>query len=78
MPAVLIYATKKSLRALDSSTSWTQKGMGRGRGDVQGISTASAARAETLSDALGKRLMYMDSEKFDRILFSLAWRKTSI
>ena len=42
---------KKSLRALDSFANWTQKG-----GGIQGISAASAARAETLSDALGTRL----------------------
>ena len=50
-PATLIYATKRSLRALDSSANWTQKG-----GGIQGISAASVARAEMLSDALGTRL----------------------
>ena len=50
-PATLIYATTKSLRALDSSANWTKKG-----GDIQGIRTANAARAETLSDPLGTRL----------------------
>ena len=50
-PAALIYVTKKSFKALDSFANWTQKG-----GGIQGISIASAARAETLSDALGTRL----------------------
>ena len=49
---------KKSLRALDSFANWTRKG-----GGIQGISAASAARAETLSDALGTR--FADSKVFD-------------
>ena len=51
-PATLIYATKKN-----RSERWTVSQLDTKRGGgIQGISTASAARAETLSDALGARL----------------------
>ena len=54
-PATLIYATKKN-----RSGRWTVPPTGHkkgGGGGIQGISTASAARAETLCDALGTRLI---------------------
>ena len=49
---LLIYAMKKN-----RSGRWTVSPTGNKKGaGIQGISTASAARAETLFDALGTRL----------------------
>ena len=61
---LLIYATKKiaqgagQFRQLD-----TKRG-----GGIQGISAASAARAETLSDALGTRLEDKQTGDFKNVL----------
>ena len=44
------------------SALWTVPATGHKKGgDIQGIRTASAAGAETLSDALGTRLAYLGS-----------------
>ena len=49
---LLIYATKKN-----PSGRWTVPSTGHKKGGgIQGISTASTARVEMLSDALGTRL----------------------